>query len=1032
MKFVKRIILWTSLGAGIFLVLALIISLLLPIFIGSEYLKTKIVEQIFQKTGHQIKLQSVDIQFFPLFHAEMQHASLSVPGEFIITAGTLKAYPEIMSLFKGKVNINKLYLDTPRIKVFINERSEEDSKLYEKVTFEEIEKTLKIFFSNETVKDTNLVFQIGNGEVGFYERNHLYFEFYNITSNINLKPGMITIALTGRSNFCERISFNGKLFPRTSTGEGRIDLSNLNPKIVFDYFSPNSDLKINDSQINLKARLEKKGFLNFYSTFEGAIPLISFQRETDKLVVNGRAFSGTFLADKNGTKITINNLYLDNPELSLSGKFSSNKSLSMAEFDLEGKNIDINATRETALLLAGNSGTVREIFDIIKDGKVPSITIKSKAPSVSELGNIENISIRGDILDGKIDVPEPLLELENVKGDVTISGGILEGNNLEGRLGNSTAKNGTLKLGFSEKSDIFYLDTTIHADLSQLPPVLKQVVENESFLYELSLIKECRGQANGILNINQSAGSTQVKVNVSEFTLDGIYERFPNSLAISGEKFFLDDSLIHFKLKNAAWGKSSISNLSAGFRYDKDNSFKILSEKSNINAKDINPFILSFQSARTALKNISFPEGAVTLNKFELSGPLFTPQSWSVNTSCKIENLIIDYKDFYREPVTITKLIFKTPGKKSPKTLKENKIVIEECRIASGRSNIAFNGNAVLSKEKLLLDLNATADFLEWSTITDFTDNKLFQTEEAKKSSHDSFLSGIIKAKVKYLKYGDLTLSPVHADITLGAEHIPIALVNSDLCGISLTGIIETSPDKFQFRIFPSARDEKLDSSINCFFNKRQVATGSFSLDSEIYTKGKGAEITRLLNGTFDFKAKDGRIYQLGILSKIFALLNLTEIFRGKIPDLVGEGFAYNSITASGKLENGKYVITNFVIDGASMAIVCTGNIDLNKDSIDLVVLISPFKTIDLIIKYIPVVTQILDGNIISIPFRVTGKINDPEVTPLSPTAVGSGILNMLQRTIMLPIRIMQPLNKGGSKNMEDKISTEDKISIDK
>ncbi|MFO7665047.1 MAG: AsmA-like C-terminal region-containing protein [Desulfobacterales bacterium] len=1026
MKLVKRIILWTSLGAGIFLILALIISLLLPIFIGSEYLKAKIVEQIFQKTGHQIKLQSVDIQFFPLFHAEMHHASLSVPGEFIITVGTLKAYPEIMSLFKGKVNINKLYLDTPSIKVFINERSEEDPKLYEKVTFKEIEKTLKTIFSNEAFKDTNLVLQIGNGKAGFYERNHLYFEFDNITSNINLRPGRITIALTGRSNFCERISFNGKLFPRTSTGEGRIDLLKLNPKIIFDYFSPNSDLKINDSQVNLKAYFDKKGFLEFYSNFEGAIPSMSFQRQTDMFVVNGRYFSGNFLADKNGTKTIINKLDIDNPKISLSGKFSTNRSLSLTEFELGGENIDINITRNAALFFAGNSGTTKEIFDIIKDGKVPSITIKSKAPSVSELVNIENISIRGDILDGKINVPEPFLELESVKGNVAVSGGILEGNNLEGRLGNSTAKNGTLKLGLSEKSDTFYLDTTIHADLSQLPPVLKQVVDNESFLHELSLIKECRGQANGILTINESAGSTQVKVNVSDFTLDGIYERLPSLITISGEKFSLDDSLIIFKLKNAAWGKSSISNLSAGFQHDKDNSFKFLSEKSKIHAKDINPFILSFQSAKTALKGISFPGGTVSLNNFELSGPLFAPHSWSVNTSGKIENLIIDYKDFYREPVTITRLIFKTPGEKSPKTLKENKIVIEECKIASGRSNIAFNGNAVLSKEKLLLDMNATADFLEWSTITDFTDNKLFQTDEAKKSSHDSFISGIIRAKVKYLKYGDLTLSPVHADITLGSEHIPIALVNSNLCGISLTGIIETSPDKFQFRVFPLARDEKLDSSINCFFNKQKVATGSFSLESEIYTKGKGDEITRLLNGTIDFKAKDGRIYQLAILSKIFALLNLTEIFRGKIPDLVGEGFAYNSITASGKLENGKFVITNFVIDGASMAIVCTGNIDLNKDSIDLVVLISPFKTIDLIIKYIPVVTQILDGNIISIPFRVTGKINDPEVIPLSPTAVGSGILNMLQRTIMLPIRIMQPLNKGGSKN------TEDKISIDK
>ena len=1025
MKFIKKFLFWASIGTGIFIILILMISFSLLFLIGPEYLKSKIVEQIYLKTGHQVKLQSVDIRFFPRLHAEVHNSSLSIPGKFTINIDTLKAYPEILPLFKAKVNINKLYLDTPSIRASISERSKENIKLYEEVTLEEIENKLKTIFTSGTFKDTNLLFRIRNGKAGFYEGNSLYFEFDNISSNIKLSPGRITIALNGRSNFCEKISVNGKIFPYTSAGEGRIDLLNLNPKIIFDYFSPNSDLKINDSQINLKANFDKKGALNLYSNFEGVIPLISFQRNTENLAINGGRFSGNFLAEKNGTKTTNIKLSLDNPELSLSGNFSAGESLSHAKFDLEAEDIDINRTRKAALFFDGDSGTAKEIFDIIKDGKIPFISIKSESASVSELGNIENISIRGDIIDGKIHVPEPLLELEGVKGNVTVSGGILEGNNLEGRLGNSTAKNGILKLGFSKKSDIFYLDTTIHADLSQLPPVLNQVVENKSFLYELSLIKECRGQANGILTINKSAGSTQVKVNVSEFTLDGIYERFPIPLAISGEKFFLDDSLIIFKLKNAAWGKSSISNLSAGFRYDKDNSFKILSEKSKIHAKDINPFILSFQSARTALKNISFPEGAVNLNNFELSGPFFAPQSWNINTSGKIENLIIDYDDLYREPVTITRLIFKTPGKKPPKILKENKFVIEECRIASGRSNIAFNGDAVLSKEKLQLNINATADFLEWSSIKDFADNKLFQTGETKKSSTDSFLSGIIKAKIKYLKYGDLTLSPVHADMTLGAGNISIALVDADLCGVSLTGIIEASRNKFEFRIFPFARDEKLDSSINCFFSRQQVATGSFDLDGEIFTKGKEAEITGLLNGTLDFKAKKGRIYQLGFLSKIFALLNLTEIFRGKFPDFVGEGFAYNTINASGKLEKGKFVITGFAIDGASMAIACTGNIDLNKKTVDLVILISPFKTIDLIIKYIPVVNKILDGNIISIPFRVTGKMDDPDVTPLSPTAVGSGILKMLQRTIMLPVKIMQPVDKGERKITEDKISIE-------
>jgi hypothetical protein len=51
-----------------------------------------------------------------------------------------------------------------------------------------------------------------------------------------------------------------------------------------------------------------------------------------------------------------------------------------------------------------------------------------------------------------------------------------------------------------------------------------------------------------------------------------------------------------------------------------------------------------------------------------------------------------------------------------------------------------------------------------------------------------------------------------------------------------------------------------------------------------------------------------------------------------------------------------------------------------------------------------------MGGNLISIPFRAIGDLSDPDVIPLSPTAVGSGLLGILQRTLKLPITIIQPV----------------------
>ena len=225
--------------------------------------------------------------------------------------------------------------------------------------------------------------------------------------------------------------------------------------------------------------------------------------------------------------------------------------------------------------------------------------------------------------------------------------------------------------------------------------------------------------------------------------------------------------------------------------------------------------------------------------------------------------------------------------------------------------------------------------------------------------------------------------------------------------------------------LYPVAENRQLDQTVTCHWGKKQFVTGNFNLSGKLFAMSDSKEIGKVLNGNLKFSAKDGRIYRYGILAKIFALLNVTEIFRGKLPDVVKEGFAYNSIKADGVLENGKFTFKEFIIDGSSMTIVCEGYIDLVRDEMDLVVLVAPFKTADFIIKHIPLVNHILGGKLVSIPFRVKGNPADPDVIPLSPTSIGAGIFGLLKRTFTLPVAIIQPL-------LPDKKNKDRKSAIEK
>jgi hypothetical protein len=281
---------------------------------------------------------------------------------------------------------------------------------------------------------------------------------------------------------------------------------------------------------------------------------------------------------------------------------------------------------------------------------------------------------------------------------------------------------------------------------------------------------------------------------------------------------------------------------------------------------------------------------------------------------------------------------------------------------------------------------------------------------------------GSLQVELDQFTYGSFTWQPMHADISLEKAYTRIVIKKAALCGIQFPGILKVSADEFEFYFNPVAENQNLEPSIACLSAKKNLADGTFSLEGELLSKARPAETLKSMTGNLEFAAEQGRIYRFGMLAKIFALLNVTEIYRGKVPELTGKGFAYNSMVATGVFEDGKLIIKDTSIDSPSMGIAIEGDIDLIKKKVNLVVLVAPFKTVDRIVKNIPLVGNILGGNLISIPFRAIGDLGDPDVIPLSPTAVGSGLLGILERTIKLPITIIQPVLPG-SKDEE----TEDK-----
>ena len=79
--------------------------------------------------------------------------------------------------------------------------------------------------------------------------------------------------------------------------------------------------------------------------------------------------------------------------------------------------------------------------------------------------------------------------------------------------------------------------------------------------------------------------------------------------------------------------------------------------------------------------------------------------------------------------------------------------------------------------------------------------------------------------------------------------------------------------------------------------------TGILDLKASIAGQGTGETLVNSLEGNLQFSAEDGYIYQDARAAKLLSLLNVTDMFKGKIPDLRSKGFPYESLIVNGTME---------------------------------------------------------------------------------------------------------------------------------
>ncbi|WP_461834353.1 hypothetical protein, partial [Desulfothermus sp.] len=271
-------------------------------------------------------------------------------------------------------------------------------------------------------------------------------------------------------------------------------------------------------------------------------------------------------------------------------------------------------------------------------------------------------------------------------------------------------------------------------------------------------------------------------------------------------------------------------------------------------------------------------------------------------------------------------------------------------------------------------------------------------------------LTGTVYFNIKNTFYKKGVIRDIDGKILINNGFKELRIYKGFLCALPIKAVLKKDKKTKKLDIKINSLNFLIQDTLQCLVSgQKKLITGTSKIKITLHANLNDNPI-KTLNGDFFFESKEGKIFKLTLISQILSIINSTEIFFGKIPDLGKVGFKYTDLQATGTIKDGCLIFRKSYLNATNMELAFHGKINLNTKEVNLIVLFAPLKTIDRFVKKIPILRYITGGNLLVIPFQAKGTIDNPIIIPLSPKAVGSEALKILKNTIKLPFTIFQPI----------------------
>lgn len=341
---------------------------------------------------------------------------------------------------------------------------------------------------------------------------------------------------------------------------------------------------------------------------------------------------------------------------------------------------------------------------------------------------------------------------------------------------------------------------------------------------------------------------------------------------------------------------------------------------------------------------------------------------------------------------------------------------VEPLTLTVGTTRQTVRGRITALPDRWLVDL--TADRLAWEPWSGLFASNGQRDGPASSGRRPFPFVATIRASTAVLTIGRWVVAPARVEIVQGPDRLKATVKEAVVCGVKLPGVITVGPAHARIDVMPSAADLNLENTLACLGELRHQITGTVKLSGELSGElsggteaaGAGQRLLETLHGTIAVAARKGRVRQGSLAMQILSYLNVTDLLRGQYPDPGREGLPYDALVIRATVNKGLLSLDEAVFTSPTVNLTGQGSVTLSDHTINLTVLAAPFTSTDAVIKKIPLIKEILAGALVTIPLRVTGPLDRPEVKSIPPAAVAEGLANIMKRTLQSPIQIMEPL----------------------